>query len=225
MDKTTRTPRLIHLADYGGPYPGSLIPMLSAVFQAARLREWSVTAVFGAEASGHSWVSELSTAGIDVRFIELAGTRSIVKRISILLDEDPRPTVVHTHFSSFDIPVALAVIGRPHTVLFWHAHSPLHTGRWRSLRNTARFAIGARPVAGVLCVSPDIARAVRDRGCPTEKVILFPNAIDAERFPLISPEERRSARARARSAPGAGPNRTFRTSSRPRRSPTTRRSR
>jgi hypothetical protein len=32
--------RLIHLAGYGGPYPGSFIPMLRAVIGAAARRDW-----------------------------------------------------------------------------------------------------------------------------------------------------------------------------------------
>ena len=55
--------RLIHLAGYGGPYPGSFIPMLRAVMGAAERRGWSREAVFTPISRERVWLGELDEDG------------------------------------------------------------------------------------------------------------------------------------------------------------------
>jgi glycosyltransferase involved in cell wall biosynthesis len=51
-----------------------------------------------------------------------------------------------------------------------------------------------RLVEGILCVAPDVVDSVLSRMSPPERTHLLSNAIDASRFPLITPAERAEAR-------------------------------
>ena len=48
--------RLVQLAAYDGPYPGSSIPMIRAALLEARRRGWHGEAVFAETARGQEWL-------------------------------------------------------------------------------------------------------------------------------------------------------------------------
>jgi glycosyltransferase involved in cell wall biosynthesis len=191
----------MHLAAYGGPYAGSFIPMLRGVADEALKRGWTVDFVFGRGAGGRPWIDELRQSGHRVQVITGASRRDATKVISGLLDEDEVPTLLHTHFTRFD--VAAAVVGgrRRRTALFWHVHTPQpHRGVVQRMRNRVKFSLVGRRTAGILCASPDIAETVIASGAPADRVTFVHNAVDTERFPLISADERRAARDELRLA-------------------------
>src|SRR3954452_1807151 len=100
--------RVIHLAKYAGPYPGSFIAMLRAVAGVVERCE----AVFDPVAADRAWYSELG-AEMPVRLSPAGADRAAIARfIRALLDEEPdEPTVLHTHFTGFDLPAVGAVRG------------------------------------------------------------------------------------------------------------------
>jgi glycosyltransferase involved in cell wall biosynthesis len=188
--------RLLELADFGNPFPGSFIPVLIHLLRAARDRGWSVEAVFSPSASGRPWLDELDAAGIPWRIAPDVRRRNLAGWITGLLSESSTPTILHTHFTRFDIPAAVAARRRSDTRVIWHLHSPLAGSLPVRLRNRVKLTTLGRSVAAIVCVSPDIRDQAIHRGAPRAKVQLIPNAIDTDRFPLATAEDRRQARSK-----------------------------
>lgn len=182
--------KLVHLADYGGPYAGSFVPMLLAVLTAGREHVYEPSAVFTDIARGRPWLAVLESAGIPYRFTARADIDATVDEIS-----SEGGSVLHAHFSAFDLACARAA-RRRRALAFWHIHSPLHRGAKPWARNTVRFGLLSRGVSEIMCVAPQIARGVRRRLGPRGRVTFVPNAIDLTRFPLQGRHEQLGARAR-----------------------------
>jgi glycosyltransferase involved in cell wall biosynthesis len=208
-----QAPRLIHLADYGGSYSGSFIPMLARVARTSMERGWSVELVFAEDAEGRGWLRSLKQAGVPYRFIDVgsraragrwaawfveeltAGRRQtpLTREIRALLDESSAPTIVHTHFSSFDVPAAHAARNVSNAVVVWHRHGMRRPGWAPFVAGFVNYRVFARDVAQVICVGPHLAKDVR-RFAGAKRVSFVPNGIDAQRFKPASPAEREQAR-------------------------------
>ena len=113
--------KAITVADYGGPFAGSFLPMLTTAMTRAEERGWSALAVLPERARERDWLPELTDAGHEVAFVphERRGARAALAQ---LLDDSPGPTVLHTHFSSYDLAAQRAARGREHVRLFWQVH-------------------------------------------------------------------------------------------------------
>jgi glycosyltransferase involved in cell wall biosynthesis len=187
--------RVVHLADYASPYRGSFVPMLEAVHREAGARGWAFEAIFAANAAGQRWFGDLAAAGVAVRAApRRSSTRELATFVAGLLAERDEPTVVHTHFTRFDLPAVLAARHRPDVPVLWHLHSPFRGGVGPIARNVVKLGLGGRRVSRILCVGPELARGARHRLAPRRRVLVFPNAIDVSRFPLAGPQERDAAR-------------------------------
>ena len=187
--------RVVHLAAYGGSYPGSFVPMLRAINDGALDRGWSFEAVFTSEAASHPWYAELEDDGVLARIAPDGSRRSLSSWLGELVAEQQRETVLHTHFTQFDLPAAMASRRHNNTVAMWHIHNRPEPGLGKTIRNTLKFAVAGRLVDRILCVSADTAEVVRRCGAPGQRVVVFPNAIDLERFRLAAADERNAARA------------------------------
>lgn len=187
--------RIVHLADLGAPYPGSIVPMLRAVNDAAVKQGWSFEAVFTEVATGRPWYADLKTDGIAVRIAPHTGRKTLAIWLDDLLAERNVPTVLHTHFTTFDVPAVLAGRRRDDATIVWHVHSNLQSGLRAFLRNTAKFGLVGRRADAILCVSSDLRDSVHRRLAPARRLVAFPNAIDLERFDRATPEQRSRARA------------------------------
>jgi glycosyltransferase involved in cell wall biosynthesis len=187
--------RLIHLAHYPAPYPGSFVPMLSAALGAARRRGWETAALFGTDSRGQGWLGELERNGVPVRLVDLdsAGLR---RELSRLLAAEAEPTILHTHFTAFDVPAALAARRHRQAAVVWHLHSPARTDLHGRLRGLVKLGLVGRLADRILCVAPDLAGAATARGAPADRVRFFPNAIDAAVFSRAGDLEREAARSR-----------------------------
>jgi glycosyltransferase involved in cell wall biosynthesis len=188
--------RLIQLAGYDGPYRGSFVPMLRSALTTARAEGWEAELVLPAHTRDRDWVKDFERDDIDTRFVPITSRIGLVREIAGLVASSDVPTVLHTSFARFDIAAALAGRRRDHVAVLWHMQSRLNTGPLVTTRNIARFSLLGRMVQRILCVAPDVAEAVRARGAPREKVLVWPNAIELERFPPVDEERRRAARAR-----------------------------
>jgi glycosyltransferase involved in cell wall biosynthesis len=191
--------RLVHLASYDSAHTGSFIGMLRAVFGAATARGWAVDAVLSKRAAGHDWVDQLSADGVNVHFVSLDSRLSVGRELARLLREDDRPTILHTHFTRFDIPAVLAREfqsrrRRSDLAVVWHIHTTPPSGRAAWPRNFLKFGVIGRPVRRILCVGPQIAHQIRRAGGRRSAVAVLDNAIDTGRFSLVSQEERVAAR-------------------------------
>ena len=186
--------RLVHLAGYGGPYAGSFIPMLRAVVRAARERGWTCELVLGPASRDRPWLAELREDGIPFRLATSESRAGLTRLVSAMLDESDEPTVLHTHFTTFDVASVLAARKRAATAVMWHVHTPHggSAGMWT--RNVFKYAVLGRRVERILCVSSDLAELVVRRGAPRDRVEHLPNAVDVERFAPASDTERAQAR-------------------------------
>ena len=187
--------RLIHLAGYGGPYPGSFIPMLRAIMRAAEERGWTCEAVFTPISRERAWLAELEEDGIPYRFPpEGASRRELTGWIAGMLAEDDGPAILHTHFTHFDVAAAMAGSQRDRTRVVWHIHTPHLKGAPAFARNYLKYAVFGRRVDQILCVSPDLVDTITTRGAPRKKVEFLHNAVDVDRFPVLTDEQRHAAR-------------------------------
>ena len=101
--------------------------------------------------------------------------------------------MLHTHFTTWDVPAIIAARGR--AIVVWHVHSAISKKPWIVARTMLKFVLFGRRTAGILCPAPDIARDARRRLAPASRVRFMPSALEMSRFPLLDPEARRQARA------------------------------
>lgn len=188
-----RSTRLIHLADYGGTYPGSFIPMVRTVLDAARQRGWIVEAVFSRIARDRSWLGELQAEGFRCRLAD-TDRRKLPPELLDEITACDQPIILHTHFTSFDLAAAAAARRHSHVIAYWHLHSALRGAAWWQLRNCVKLGLLSTGVEEILCVAPNIFDQARRRLAPRERLTLVPNAIDLTRFPPVTPENRSHAR-------------------------------
>lgn len=187
-----------HLVDYGGPYAGSFISMLVATAREAADRGYETTIWLSSVARNRPWLPELDRVA-EVRWLEgavgrVASISSTVQALQSALATQPGLAVLHTHFSTFDVPAALMRLRRRRIAVFWHQHSKLLEGRVNRFRNRFRYTVLGPLVDGILCVSPEILEALRARHAPKSKLRDFPNAVDMRRFAPATAERRLVAR-------------------------------
>jgi glycosyltransferase involved in cell wall biosynthesis len=187
--------RVIHLADYGGPYPGSFVPMLRAVNDVAQQRGWSFEAVFTPIAAPRQWYSELARDGVGVRIAPTRRRGELTTWLREVLAEQDGPTVLHTHFTTFDLPAVANALWSSRVKVFWHLHSRFASGLRPTIKNATKFAVASRRVAAILCVSDELRDNAHARLAPDRRLLVFPNAIDLHHFLRATAQDRSDARA------------------------------
>ena len=193
--------RVLAVADYVSPFAGSFIPMLRAGLRECTARGMAVQAVLPDPAKDRGWIGQLD--GIDVRFLPMDSRAGSVGRLRQLVGEERGPTILHTHFSVFDMPAVAAAAGRRDVKVLWHVHTVLGEGAGQRAANLFKLAVVGRRVERILCVAPHLAEGVLARGAPPGRVEYFPNALDTEAHAPPSPERRRAARESLGLAPEA----------------------
>ncbi|MGH2978123.1 MAG: glycosyltransferase family 4 protein [Solirubrobacterales bacterium] len=168
--------------------------MLRAVMGAAKRRHWTCEAVFSPVARDRVWLDELREDGIPFRFAPSVSRSDVSGLVAALLSESDEPTILHSHFTTFDIPCVLAARRRRATPVIWHVHTPHGHSLGLRARNHVKYGVLGRRVERILCVSSELADVVTKRGAPRDRVTHMPNAIDADRFRLASGTEREEAR-------------------------------
>lgn len=186
------TARAVIAADYGGPYAGSFIPMLRAAMLECEARGLAATAVLPERAQGRPWLSRLT--GLDARFLPTSSRPRSVLWLRRLLAGEPGPTVLHTHFSRFDMPGVAAALGRSRVRIVWHTHTVLSESQTMRVANRVKLGAIGRRVDRILCVGPHLAEDVIARGARPERVSYFPNGLDIDVYAPPSPAERAAAR-------------------------------
>jgi glycosyltransferase involved in cell wall biosynthesis len=187
--------RLVWLMAYGGPYPGSSIPLLRVALDEARGRGWEALAVFDLVARDRPWLAELRADGYDV---EVVGTSrgQTFRRVGEIVAAGPRATILHTHYSRFDVAAALRSLAArpPRPPVFWHIRTAMGGSLAARARNGARFGLLGRTVDAIFTPSTDLRSQVITRGAPPAKVHALPHGLDVDRFSLTTPAERSAAR-------------------------------
>jgi glycosyltransferase involved in cell wall biosynthesis len=187
--------RLVHLAGYTPPQTGSFIPFLQSVLGEAKSRGWEVEAVFPEEARERPWVAELREAGIAVHFA--SGSRSeLTAWLDRHLGDDEESTVLHTHFTIYDVPAAIMARRRRNVGVYWHVHTVLSDRPRALITNTVKFSLFGRHVDRIYSPAADVAEQAKRRrfGDRGGKVEVFPNTIDPRAFPTLSAPQRAAFR-------------------------------
>jgi glycosyltransferase involved in cell wall biosynthesis len=188
---------LIHLADFDRPHGGSFIAMVVGVLATARKRGWETEVVLFEGAAACPWVEDFRGAGVTVHLAPESVRRSFGARrnwLGPILARDREPTVLHTHFTTWDVPVALASRRHPAAHVFWHVHSALSRQPLILARSALKLGALRHRIDAILCPAPNIAAGVRRRLGPRAKVHFLPSAIDTGRFPLLDSAARAAAR-------------------------------
>lgn len=195
----TASPRLVQIAEFDRPHPGSFVPLLGGVLRRAAECGWRAEAILPEPAGQTQWADEIREVA-DLRLAPESALRSRSTRARWLRGEltgDRSPTVVHTHFTDWDVPALIAVRGRPRaeTALFWHIHSALSRNPVIVARTTVKFGLLGRGVNGIICPAPNIALGVKQRLAPAGRVHFLPSALDPDLYPLAGEDDRVAARA------------------------------
>ncbi len=168
--------------------------MVRATLLEARNSGCRVEVVFCAGAEGRSWLAQLETDSIRYRFAPDIPLAALHRWLADNVLDDHGPTVLHTHFTKFDIAAAFAARGRANVAVFWHIHSQASARLDVRIRNVVKYAVIGYLVKRIFCVAPDIARRVSRLGGSAKRVVYVPNAIDTERFAFATREDRLAAR-------------------------------
>jgi glycosyltransferase involved in cell wall biosynthesis len=173
--------------------------MLQAAVASVREHGWSTSVSLPARAPTRSkeWLPALERElGEDLIIVPDLPRREYGRWLGGVIDADPRPTILHSHFSTYDLAVAEVARSRPRVKAIWQFHTVLEDSLRAKVRNRLRFTLTSRYVERMLCVGPVLAQEIRRRGAPRDKVVHFPNGIDVSRFPAdIDDGERSAARA------------------------------
>lgn len=183
--------RVVQVADYGGSYGGSFVPMLIAISRAVVRRGWEPVVALPADLTERAWLPALRESGTSVCFFRRGSVPAVRRELRELI-EDSRRAVLHTHFTGFDVPATLAA--RAEDAVVWHIHSAVREGLAVGARSRLKHALLGRRVDSILAVAPDVADTARARGAPANRVHFIPNAVDTTLLPAFEQDERRVAR-------------------------------
>ena len=103
---------------------------------------------------------------------------------------------MHSHFTTWDIPVALLSSRRQGRHGYWHVHTILGRRPLAVARNVAKFTALARRLDGVICFASNMAHELHARGVPEGRIEVVPSGIAADQFPLLDVARRADARRR-----------------------------
>lgn len=190
------TPRVVQIAEFDRPHAGSFVPVLDGLLRIAAERGWRTEVVLPEAAGRASWSATLA----EHSRLRLAPERALTSRrlrarwLAEQLRDEPGPTVLHTHFTSWDVAALLAARGRGDDAVFWHIHSALPKTPAMAVRGVVKFGLLGRGVAGILCPAPNIALGVKQWLAPRGRVHFVPSALAAEAHPLVGPKQRAAAR-------------------------------
>lgn len=157
----------------------------------AQTRGWYAAAVFPEEARDRDWARSLA-AEVEVAF--RPPTRAAVEDAL----SATRTTILHTHFTKYDLAAALAAHGRKQAHVIWHVHAFLPKRPFRRLLSIAKYTLAGRSIDAIACVGPHLVEEVVRSGAPRRRVIYLPNGIDTSRFRPASPSARAALRAALR---------------------------
>lgn len=168
-------PRVLHVADFAAPYPGSFIRQLEVLHAELESRGGRAAYAFPASAIEHEWFAGLRARGRIVVALPPASPRAPLRgwRQLAVTAAQVSGGVIHSHFGSYDLAAAAAgwsrcARGSACTVI-WHYRTALEVpvGE-RSLRRRAKdrlkFGLVGGRVQAHLGVTEALAAEVRARG-------------------------------------------------------------
>lgn len=188
MSNSQEKKSVIHIADYGSPYPGNFIASLQALGQTVEAMGLRQVLILPKRVINRPWFKDLNSSYAPIYLLdtELSYFR-LASHISKIAEKE-KAVLIHTHFTKFDIPSFLSTIlvkdkcfgSLPKLV--WHVHSnfPLKSTINRKIKNIIKWnLIGNRNIT-VICDSEEIERVIREKGFAGDSYVVN-NGIDIKR--------------------------------------------
>jgi glycosyltransferase involved in cell wall biosynthesis len=188
------SPRLLELVPFDREEAGSLVPQLAATCSEASKRGWRTEIVLPETARQREWIADFEACGAKISFAPEIGRLRRPAWLRSFLGQDSARTVLHSHFTTWDLAVTSAAARDTRRHAYWHIHTVLGRDPRSVTRNVAKFTLIGRRVDGVLCPSPYIADELRRRGLPAREIKVIPSGIEPDDFPLLDDGYRREAR-------------------------------
>jgi glycosyltransferase involved in cell wall biosynthesis len=195
--QATRRPTVLHLADYGGPYPGNFIASLRALAPELARRGMDEVLAFSPVAGGRKWLADLRAEGFDARL--LPASRSEARRQITRAARAENVAIIHTHFTTYDVAAwvvqqSCRLLGRAPEVV-WHVHSPteFQPGRVRDLKDMVKWRLMGSSAHAVV-VSDGGYQVMVERGMRTDRGRAVSNGIDTRRLEVATEERARTRR-------------------------------
>ncbi|MGI5940558.1 MAG: glycosyltransferase family 4 protein [Thermoleophilia bacterium] len=179
-------PTIIHAADFAAPYSGNFIASLSALASSCEDRGWELLLALPSTAAKRDWCARLADIGLRVHF--LTKTDSVIRAAMELaqLAHASEAVLIHTHFSFYDVPGALAshlLRLRGHRVrVVWHYHSdfPVTLRLKRRVKNLVKYRLLGRD-AHIIAVSDHLRTSAIEAGFSSARAHTVCNGIDLAR--------------------------------------------
>jgi glycosyltransferase involved in cell wall biosynthesis len=178
---------VVHLMDFGAPYPGNFIASLVALEQRLAIGGNKLIYVFPPRVAEREWFATFrkgreSRVFVLDRKIKYLSDILAIRRILSQQGGD----IIHTHFSSFDLTAAIAArIAKPigGIPVIWHVHSPWPhpPGLKKVIRETIRYRIVGRS-AHLVGVSEGARLMMRDRPINDSNFHVILNGVDFARL-------------------------------------------
>lgn len=177
---------VLQLCDYGGPYSGNFIASLTRLGRVLEADGQRQIIVLSSDSRKHSWVEDLVRLGTDVAFLG-KGQSVLALGLQIAkLVPNGDAVMLHTHFTSYDIPAWLALKGlrtmgtKAHLV--WHAHSnfPVRSTPSRRIKDWAKYRVMGRDTH-LVAVSDEVLQATVARGMDPIRSSVVDNGVDTDR--------------------------------------------
>lgn len=170
--------KVMFLCDYQAPYGGNFVPSLLALDKALEEHNIESVYVFPEEANKRSWFEILVNKGKKLEcFSKKVSKIGMIYKIQELITKHGI-TILHTHFFSMSIIIALSFIN-PHLKIVTHLHSDFSAGKMTWKIRVFRFVFYqflAKRVC-LLSVSSELKRYNE------KKIIYVPNGLATERIP------------------------------------------
>lgn len=177
----------MQLADYGGPYPGNFISSLQALDRRLSSIGSRQVLVFSDVAKDRIWLQDLMDKGRRVYLLPRNGSRLMLAYRIGKIAERENVSVMHTHFSTFDMPAvgAQGLIGSKgkKVRLFRHVHSafPVRPTIVRKLKDLIKFRMFGDRFHSIY-VSDALHAADVFRGLNSSRFDILPNGVDMTRL-------------------------------------------
>ena len=185
---------IVHLCDFLPVVPGTFLDVLLQVAGASRERLGARTLfVFPPAVAGRPWRTRIEKAGMSCIF---AAPDEAAERLQPEIAQRGN-VILHSHFVSYDLAAFLLKIRAPRTRLVVHLHSyPERTSWQQHGKDLLKVRLLGRWLCDrVIAVSKSVEASARQRGFPSDRLVVIENAINLGRF---TPDPARRSEARAR---------------------------
>ncbi len=175
---------IIQIADYGAPYPGNFIASLLALRESLNEKGLRQVLVLPKRVGNREWFKEIGHEPLYLLDTNLSYLRLAYQIANIATRE--KAILIHTHFTTFDIPAYLSSVIRKNKLLnnrvIWHIHSnfPVKQTVMRKIKNFIKWDIIGNHNITAICASEEIADTIIHKGFYGQSYIVN-NCIDIKR--------------------------------------------